>query len=624
MHKAELFIFDKKYSILDFELTLEKESDTTGLPVSNPYGGKMTIKFASSKNDTDILEAAMASRMMVKGYVRMYRRDGTQKLFDYEFANAFILLFNETFDATSKNPVTIKVIIAPGILKKEDWIFANYWNPSNPFIAAPVTVMEEDTPQITSLKWVNSDTEEQDISSIGYKENASLLAIIENPEGSTATITIEKEDSTEFANGETSLSFTEAIDENGMVELTPLEIKEQWEEFKTSDIDKLIAKVSHGEASKTSNTLKIKPTPKVLVNFRPHNGYKGEYGFDWMRMGDTSKPGDVWYKQILGGYPTGTFLTSDTSYINFGKEFDQVAHPIKPKDIYIVPVLSLLPNKSAKFSLKIEVAGSDAKKIEYVYDNTLFTLNKTEVSHKTVGKKTLADELEITCIQEFSNDEEIEVLADGQFAGKLKVLANSKANRYKADIVFIEVRTQLKVKNFNEGKTTGRKTEFSKYLNQSLANANYETIKLDLSKDTNFNKNYAPRGVLINANTDAFQDYLIHALKNQHSKNYSKSYKVFFINEKQGGLFGRSYGIPSTKRSVIVLRPGLTDSTLAHETFHAMGLYHSFSQNSKFTFEKFKTDNIMDYSDIHPTKPIPVINTWKFQWDILKKHLDKE
>ena len=40
MHKAELFIFDKKYPILDFELILEKDSDTTGLPTSNPYGGK--------------------------------------------------------------------------------------------------------------------------------------------------------------------------------------------------------------------------------------------------------------------------------------------------------------------------------------------------------------------------------------------------------------------------------------------------------------------------------------------------------------------------------------------------------------------------------------------------------
>ena len=44
MHKAELVIFDKIYPILDFELILEKDNDPTGLPTSNPYGGKMSIQ----------------------------------------------------------------------------------------------------------------------------------------------------------------------------------------------------------------------------------------------------------------------------------------------------------------------------------------------------------------------------------------------------------------------------------------------------------------------------------------------------------------------------------------------------------------------------------------------------
>ena len=144
----------------------------------------MTIKFASSKNDTDILEAAMASRMMVKGYVRMYRRDGTQKLFDYEFANAFILLFNETFDATSKNPVTIKIIIAPGILKKEDWIFANYWNPNNPFITAAAPISSSDNePQITSHYIEDLERNQIDKSEIDIGEEINLIVESNNAVG---------------------------------------------------------------------------------------------------------------------------------------------------------------------------------------------------------------------------------------------------------------------------------------------------------------------------------------------------------------------------------------------------------------------------------------------------------
>jgi len=106
-------------------------------------------------------------------------------------------------------------------------------------------------------------------------------------------------------------------------------------------------------------------------------------------------------------------------------------------------------------------------------------------------------------------------------------------------------------------------------------------------------------------------------------KDYRKHYKVYFINESAGGLYGRSYGIPSANRSVVVYAVGFNDSTLAHETYHAMGLYHSFDDSGKFTFKKNKTDNIMDYSDI-ATPPIPVISTWQWQWTELWKNLDKE
>ena len=69
-----------------------------------------------------------------------------------------------------------------------------------------------------------------------------------------------------------------------------------------------------------------------------------------------------------------------------------------------------------------------------------------------------------------------------------------------------------------------------------------------------------------------------------------------------------------------MLAPGLDDTTCAHELFHALGLYHSFSDLNQHTFEEYKTDNIMDYSDVCKT-PIPVVATWQFQWNILHENL---
>ena len=41
---------------------------------------------------------------------------------------------------------------------------------------------------------------------------------------------------------------------------------------------------------------------KCLVEFRPHSNWKGEYGFDWIRTGDTGRSGDNPLYCILGRY----------------------------------------------------------------------------------------------------------------------------------------------------------------------------------------------------------------------------------------------------------------------------------------------------------------------------------
>ncbi|AMP98932.1 hypothetical protein AY601_2028 [Pedobacter cryoconitis] len=68
-------------------------------------------------------------------------------------------------------------------------------------------------------------------------------------------------------------------------------------------------------------------------------------------------------------------------------------------------------------------------------------------------------------------------------------------------------------------------------------------------------------------------------------------------------------------RTVLVYARGFADSKVSHETLHAMGLYHTFDNDSEFTFEINKTDNIMDYSDI-PSNPvvIPVNTLYHWQW----------
>ena len=392
---------------------------------------------------------------------------------------------------------------------------------------------------------------------------------------------------------------------------------------------------SNNSVTANTGTLEL-PTPKVHVYFRPHSGYKGEYGFDWLRTGDTANNGDDWYKNIVGRYRnnttlvleqvygSGVFQSSNIEYSSLTKEYKRLKHPTRPKDLYLVPVVNILPGKKAKFSLKVDVQ-NNVNKIEFKFDPEFFNLNVTSLADTSIGKRSLNNHIEIECLKEFNSNQDIEALADDQFAGRLTVKANDKSHRFTSKIVIVKVWTDINGAGTpNKAMPVGREKELTKFLNQALINPTFTSKDLNLSSDAVFKKKFTKKGKMKNAGSDAFLDHLRKKFSDRYgSKKYIKHYKLFFIDENAGGLYGRSYGIGGAKRTVVIFRRGFSDSTLAHETLHAMGLYHSFDNDGKFTFEEYKTDNIMDYSDI-ASPPLDVISTWQWQWPIIQKNSEKE
>ena len=95
------------------------------------------------------------------------------------------------------------------------------------------------------------------------------------------------------------------------------------------------------------------------------------------------------------------------------------------------------------------------------------------------------------------------------------------------------------------------------------------------------------------------------------------------INKSTGTKYYQGYNgaAESINSKAVVLYNTHNTSTTTHETLHAMGLYHSFSDSGNFTFEKNKTDNIMDYS--HQVK-INRISTWQWQWQTIYPNITKE
>lgn len=364
------------------------------------------------------------------------------------------------------------------------------------------------------------------------------------------------------------------------------------------------------------------PKPQVAVFFRPPNGFGGSFGFDWIRKGDTSAvTGDTWYRDVIGSYTGAAFAKSNAQYTRLVNKYPKVDHPTKTNDKYVVPVVTLMKEKKAKFSLKLDVK-KEPDKIEIIFDDQYFTVNQTEITDKAIGKRRLVDYLEVECIEEFDSNQTIEIKADDEFAGRLIFLANDRKHRGYKRIQLVRVQVDFNSDgSASSPSVSSERGNLRKFLRQSLTTAGIWMKDLDLSSDATMNSTHRtthPNGSFIVKKTTALATYLEtkFAAENTGLENH---YKIFFFDERGGryrtdgsyvGLNG--YAKDIVAKSVVLFNTHNSASTI-HELLHAMGLHHSFSNSSEFTFEKNKTDNIMDYSH-NASPPITRKSTWYWQW----------
>ena len=220
----------------------------------------------------------------------------------------------------------------------------------------------------------------------------------------------------------------------------------------------------------TKNSLTNKPVSvttappasltNVIVEFRTKQDvtYTGQFGFDWLRIDDTSLTNEKKYEDCLvNGYekPNGrvvnpvtkrvTFTDSNTEYeageafLALEKMYKQIpinraSAPAVTK--YYVPYLNLYPEAisatttrqaglpdppfDADLRVLVDVEGTDEPdQIRIVFDKRYFKINGLDgsdanpvlISDKTIGAKREASAINIKCIGEFALDQEIKVYA---------------------------------------------------------------------------------------------------------------------------------------------------------------------------------------------------------------------
>ena len=406
---------------------------------------------------------------------------------------------------------------------------------------------------------------------------------------------------------------------------------------------------------------------KCLVEFRPHSNWKGEYGFDWIRTGDTGRSGDNPLYCILGRYyipipnsggeidSCGTpenieeyykygtpvnvtpedyysykFIKDKEMFNRLTRTFSRFKitwkNPAKELPFYVVPILTLWKGRKATFSLKFE-GKEKAKNITFEFENSFvedkgyltlerpkLDLNKISLENGNLNylKK---DCFTICCNKEFDTPQKLLVKADGKLCGAMLILPNSYKVRREIKIVIIYTETSISDK---KGELVGKEESLRNFLNQAMIDPkityenlvckykNKEENKKFKEECTYFDKKnriYYLKGM----NMRTFENHILKFYNEKFKDKYNDYYKIFLVGERSEKYKG--FTEVWNKYSFCLLNAD--ERTAAHEVLHSIGLDHTFEKNSDdFIYEGQQTDNVMDYQN-------KGVALYQWQWKLI-------
>jgi hypothetical protein len=421
---------------------------------------------------------------------------------------------------------------------------------------------------------------------------------------------------------------------------------------------------------------------KVMVHFRPKPDWKGEYGFDWLRLDGDVIHTEAGYENIInGGFngdATTTGFSKEDAFTKLKTEYKALKTAIAEEPDYFPPYLNLFPKGvegleaapfEAELNIGITVKDEEPLSVELEYDRNLFEIDKNVLTDIAVGAKRASGDgtLKITCLHEFDTNQEINILAypktwqEGDpvpLAGKIIVCPNNEVKEIR--FVLIKVKTKLKnrekVGSFeNEEMTNLKNALFQALVVGHLDNfeADRNIIErvidfvfsldphcLDLSGDDNFKIGATSRGKFIDATTPKLnQNYRDAGVKNAElffylkdaffkldgSEKYKDHFPVFaFAESTNNDVIGQIQSIDGVFQKNLLLFGGRDASTLNHEVLHGLGLRHTHKEKPIATF--IPKENAKYTFDRNTTDNVMsyvgnALTTWRWQWEILRNSI---
>ncbi|MWW25356.1 type VI secretion system tube protein TssD [Algibacter lectus] len=192
--KAKLYIEGQERNLLNSVLVYSQIADYNGRPTQLPVSEPLQLAFESTKDDELFYNYMFHPDRMFKGYIRFFKRDGFQKDFDIEFANAHIINLYEHFSSTGDDPMYMHIIISYGISRVRGTIHEKKWNPSNPFVNEDV----EDTTPLGEPEIVGYHIEDLDGNIIEKEEievGEEIILVVESSNAAGEIFELDLDDS---------------------------------------------------------------------------------------------------------------------------------------------------------------------------------------------------------------------------------------------------------------------------------------------------------------------------------------------------------------------------------------------------------------------------------------------
>ena len=519
-------------------------------------------------------------------------------------------------------------------------------------------------PTISYVKWIDDGCRDE-VSEMRRSQCVKLTAFVENPTRSTVKFIIRRQDGKNVEKGRPEIRLSASVDCDGYAETGAITRKEIWLDAEKGDLHRLIVRAEHDAASKESAPIELIPPPKVITLFRPNSNWKGEFGFDWIRTGDTKLFADNNYERIVskhyrdpyftiletnGNEPAGFYKNDPAQLLRLRKRYKQFAfewnrfrrgRKEKVRD-YVAPWMSLYKGRKAKLQMLLDIE-DEADYLEFApNDNFAITPSTIELTGKR-GKVNLGDLLEIECLQEFDSDQAIDIYAcqkleDGSVyrekSGSITVWGNGVKRRKEQKVVFVQVHTPpISTKLGLVPKASPEKDRIEKYLNQAYIKLHdgSSIVTLDLRSEKSF-LDYVLNGKVSSWHKDgkeSLDGYLKDQLAKAFKDKYENHFKAFYFaeagfNPRTGtGLNGYSrFGA-----DYVVVFPTANEQTAAHEFLHSLNLSHSFTnteaeEGAEFTYTFKKTENIMDYTHNVPGHKNDRCQLWRWQWERANKSIN--